>query len=120
MQALFERLHDESSNPVDTLVSTRLSIRISLSDPTAQITINGKKRPVEITYGQVDHRTDLDIQMTADQLHLILLDDYSIKKGFTSGELRVRGPVWKTLSLADIFRKGRTYYPEVLREQGLA
>ena len=119
MQALFEHLRDTNPNPVDALISTRLSIRFSLSDPAAQITIHAKKRPVEITYGQANGRVDLDIQMTANQLHLILLDEYSIKKGFSSGELKVRGPVWKTLSLADVFRQGRGFYPQVLQEQGL-
>jgi hypothetical protein len=119
MQALFERLRHETPNPVDTLVNSRLNIRLSLSDPDAQITIIARRPPVEVTYGKVNGRVDLEIGMTADQMHLILLDEYSIKTGFSNGELKVRGQVWKALSLADIFTKGRTYYPQVLQEQGL-
>ncbi|HBX70696.1 MAG TPA: hypothetical protein DEH25_15275 [Chloroflexi bacterium] len=119
MQALFEHLRHETPNPVDTLVSSRLNILITLSDPEAHININGRKRPVEVKYGTTNGRADLEISMTADQLHQILLDEYSIKTGFANGELKVRGPVWKTLAFADIFIQGRTYYPEVLREQGL-
>ena len=119
LQALFELLRDETPNPVDTLVSSHLSIRLSLTDPEAQITLNGKKRPVKVDYGQSNGRADLEISMMADQLHLILLDQYSIKKAFANGELKVRGPVWKTMTFADIFIKGRNYYPQVLREQGL-
>ena len=119
MQALFESLRNENPNPVDTLVSTRLNIRISLSDPEAQITIKARRPPVEVIYGKSDGRADLEIGMTADQMHLILLDKYSIKTGFTNGELKVRGQVWKALSLSDIFIKGRTYYPKVLQDHGL-
>jgi hypothetical protein len=119
MQALFERLRHETPNPVDTLVATRLNIRISLSVPDAQITINARRPPVEVTYGNANGRVDLEIGMTADQMHLILLDEYSIKTGFANGELKVRGQVWKALSLADIFIKGRTYYPLILQENGL-
>ena len=118
LQALFEHLRHETPNPIDTLVASHLSIRLMLTDPEAQITINGKKHPVEVNYGQANGRADLEISMTADQLHLILLDQYSIKSGFANGELKVRGPVWKTLAFADIFIKGRTYYPQVLQEQG--
>ena len=46
------------------------------------------------------------------------LDKYSIKQGFANGELQVRGPIWKALSFADIFQKGRAYYPDVLKDQG--
>jgi hypothetical protein len=119
LQALFEQLRQETPNPVDTLVSSHLSIRLKFSGPEAQILINGRKRPVEVNYGPTNGRADLEIEMTADHLHQILLDEYSIKSGFANGELKVRGPVWKTLAFADIFIKGRTYYPQVLKDQGL-
>ena len=119
MQAMFEQLRHETPNPVDTLVSSRLSIRLNLSDPEAHILIDGKKRPVEVKYGLTNGRVDLEIEMSADHLHQILLDEYSIKKGFANGELKVRGPVWKTFAFADIFTKGRTYYPQILIDQGL-
>lgn len=120
MQMLFEQLRHENPNPIDTLVASHLSIRLKLTNPAAQILINGKKRPVEVSYGLTNGRVDLEIEMTADHLHQILLDEYSIKKGFANGELKVRGPVWKTLAFADIFMKGRTYYPQVLQKQGLS
>ena len=119
MQALFDQLRHETPNPVDTLATSRLSIRLVLTDPDAQILINSKKRPVEVKYGPTNGRVDLEIGMTSEQLHLILLDEYSIKSGFANGELKVRGQVWKALSLADIFIKGRSYYPQMLQDQGL-
>ena len=120
MQALFERMRDMKPDPVNALVSSRMIICIHLTDPEAYITINGRNRPVKIDYGPSNSRADMEIEMTADQLHLILLDEYSIKRGFSKGELKVRGPIWKALSFADIFQKGRVYYPQVLKQQGLA
>ena len=119
MQALFESMRDMTPDPVDALVSSRMMIRINLTDPDATITIDGRKRPVAVHYGLPDGRADMEIGMKADQLHLILLDQYSIKQGFSNGELKVRGPIWKALSFADIFQKGRAYYPQVLKDQGL-
>jgi hypothetical protein len=106
-------------DPVDALASSHMVIRINLTDPDSHITINGRKRPVTIDYGQPNGRADLEIGMTADVLHLILLNEYSIKRGFSNGELKVRGPIWKALSFAEIFKKGRTYYSQVVGDQGL-
>ena len=119
MQSLFERMSTFTPDPVDALVSSHMVVRINLSEPDAQITINGRKRPVSIDYGSSNGRSDLEIGMKAETLHLILLDEYSIKQGFSNGELRVRGPIWKALSFADIFQKGRAYYPQVLKEYDL-
>lgn len=119
MQSLFEKMRGMTPDPVGALVSSHMIFYINLTDPNAHITINGRKRPVTIDYGSPNGRADMEIGMTADTLHLILLDEYSIKLGFTNGELKVRGPIWKALSFADIFQKGRTYYPQVLRDLGL-
>jgi hypothetical protein len=120
MQSLFERMNGLTPDPVDALVSSRMVVRIKLTEPEAQITINGRNRPVNIDYGSSNGRADLEIGMKAELLHLILLDEYSIKQGFSNGELKVRGPIWKALSFVDIFQKGRAYYPQVLEEYNLS
>jgi hypothetical protein len=119
MQTLFENMSDMTPDPVDALVSSHIMFRINLTEPDACITINGRKRPVTIEYGSTNGRADIEIGMTAETLHLILLDQYSIRQGFSNGELKVRGPIWKALSFADIFQKGRVFYPRVLKDQGL-
>ena len=119
MQSLFERMSDLTPDPVDALVSSHMVVRIKLTEPDAQITINGRKRPVNIDYGSSNVQAELEIGMKAETLHLILLDEYSIKQGFSNGELKVRGPILKALSFADIFQKGRMYYPQVLKEYDL-
>jgi hypothetical protein len=119
MKALFERMGGLAPDPVDALVSSHLVVRIKLTAPDAQITINGRKRPVSIDYGVVNGRADLEIGMKSETLHLILLDEYSIKQGFSNGELKVRGPIWKALSFVDIFKRGRAYYPQILKDYRL-
>jgi hypothetical protein len=119
MQALFEKMRKMNPNPVDALASSRMVIRIKLANPNAQITINGRRRPVTIDYGSINGRVDMEILMKAETLHLIMLDEYSIKQGFSNGEVKVNGPIWRALSFADVFQKGRTYYSEVLQDQGL-
>jgi hypothetical protein len=119
MRVLFEYLRQDASNPVDALVASRLVVRFQLEDPLASITINGRRRPVQVTYGDSPVRPVLDAQLSADTLHRVLLDEISLKKAVADRTLKVRGPVWKTRSMAEILRQGRTYYPQVLRDHHL-
>ena len=123
LRQLFERVREETPNPVDALVSTRLAIRLQLSQPQAVITIYGRRRPVEIAYGNSSpisqQRADLEAELTADTLHYILLDELSLKKAIANRQLKVRGPVWRTKPLAEILDQGKKHYPQILREQGL-
>jgi len=119
MKSLFQNLNRMEPNPVNALRSINMVICITLTDPDANITFNGRNRPVTIDYGSPNGRADMVIGMSADTLHLILLDEYSIRRGFSNGELKLRGPIWKALSFADIFQKVKAYYPKVLKEQGL-
>ncbi len=119
-RALLGRVQDQHPDAADAILASRLVIRLSTTDPDVEITINGRRRPVQISYGPVKLRPTLDIQMEADTLHRILLGEQSLKKAFAGGLLKVRGPVWKTADLAPLFAHGRQIYPQVLVEQGVA
>ena len=113
LKLLFDQIAREDGNAVDAIVRTRLIIRLSISDPEVEILVNGRKNPVEITYGQNRLRPDLDIRLSADVLHDILLKKRSLKGAFTSGAVKVRGPLIKSFVMEDIFRRGQELYPEI-------
>jgi hypothetical protein len=118
-RALLDRVQDQHPDAADAILASRLVIRLSTKEPDIEITINGRKRPVQITYGPGKLRPTLDIEMEADTLHRILLSEQSLKKAFVDGLVKVRGPVWKTADLAALFDYGRQIYPQVLIVQGL-
>ncbi len=118
MQALFEELQARPGNPVDALGRSRLVIRLQIAAPQGIILIDGRARPVSVTYGDGKKaRPDLDVRLSAETLHRILLDELSLKEALARKQITVRGPVWKTLSLADIFREGRELYPRIAAER---
>lgn len=119
-RALLERVQDQHPDAADSILASRLVICLSTMDPDVEITINGRRRPVQISYGPVKLRPTLAIQMEADTLHWILLGEQSLKTAFAGGLLKIRGPVWKTADLAPLFAHGRQIYPQVLVEQGMA
>jgi hypothetical protein len=119
MAAFFDQVQDMEPNPVEALISARLILRLRLSSPDAMITVSGRQSPIRIDYGETNGRADLEIAMTAEIFHLILLDAYSTKQGFMNGEIQVKGPIFKALAFVDFFVKGRALYPQILEEQKL-
>ena len=115
---LFSRIVQQNPHAADSLLSSRLVARLKCEDPTAEFMLNGRKRPMEITYGNSHTRPTLDIELPADMLHRILLDEISLTKALGSGQLKVRGPVWKASALADLFANGQEIYTQILSERG--
>jgi hypothetical protein len=118
-KALFARIEEEDPGAADAIRASYLVIRLRCTEPDAEITINGRQRPVQTTFGPSRLRPTLDIELAADALHRIMLGEQSMKRSLANGQLKVRGPVRKALALADLFRHGQTLYPQVLQEQRL-
>lgn len=118
-QAMFTRLQEENTDAAAAVSNARLLIRLRCTDPTAEVFINGRRNPVAINYGPVKDRPELDIAMEADTLHRILLGELTLPNALSAKLLKVRGPVWKTVVLADLFFQSQEYYPEILADQGL-
>jgi hypothetical protein len=93
-------------------------IRMRCTEPDAEITINGRQRPLETTFGPTRLRPTLEIDLSADTLHSIMLGELKIKKAIADRLLIARGPVWKAGALADLFHRGQALYQQVLDEQG--
>jgi hypothetical protein len=119
VRALFTRVEQADPHAGDAIVSSHLVMRLRSTAPDAEITINGRRRPVQITYGRDSIRPTLDIELPADLLHRILLGERSMKEAFANGELKVSGSIWRATALEDLFRRSKSLYPDILREQNL-
>lgn len=119
MRLLFARIEEEEPGAAGAMLASRLVIRLRCTTPDAEITINGRQRPVQTTFGPSSVRPTLDIELAADTLHEILLGQLSLRTALGNGLLRIRGPALKAMVLADLFRRGQVIYPEVLRTKGL-
>ena len=116
LKSLFNRLRIEEPEATRAVTSSRLIIRLNLRSPQAEILINGRYDPAQVSFQPGTLRPDLDISLPADTLHQILLAELPLKKALASGQMTVRGPINKTFALEDIFRKGQALYPQILRE----
>jgi hypothetical protein len=120
LRALFTRIERQNPDASVAVSASRLVIRLKCVDPVGELTINGRERPAQITYGASTIRPVLNIELAADTLHRIMLGEQSMTKALSSGLLKVRGPALKAATLAELFRSGQKLYPDVLVEQGLA
>jgi hypothetical protein len=120
MQVLFGRIEEENPSAGDAISASRLVIHIRCVEPEAEVTINGRKHPVAISYGSPKMRPTLQIELATQTLHRILLGELGLRQAFTRGQLKVRGPVHRIMVLANLFDELQKYYPQVLQEQCLA
>ena len=121
LRVLFDRIEAENPQAADAMLKSRLSFRFRCAEPEAVLLIDARQRPLHITYGANNSvKPDLDVKLSTDTLHQILLGHLSLTKALGSKQLLPTGPVWKTMVLADLFQHAKTIYPQVLQEQGLS
>jgi len=113
LRALFEQIHARDGAATRAIADARLVIRIRTHTPATEITIDGRKTPVTVSYTTTRFHPDLDIELSADVLHAVLMGEQSMKTAFTRGLLKVKGPFWKAFALEGIFRQGQRLYPQI-------
>jgi hypothetical protein len=117
--ALFSRIAEQDPGAADEILASHMVIRFRCTEPTAEFTVNGRRRPLQTIFGPSNLYPTLKIELATDTLHRIMLGELSLKTALARGLLKVQGPVWKSAALVDLFRQSQALYPQVLREQGL-
>ena len=118
-EKLFGVIESHDPKAADALLKASLAIRFECREPQASITIDARKAPVAVHYGANEIKPTIKVGLTADVLHCLLLGDIRLGKAIGSKLVDLDGPIWKTLSLADIFHYAQQFYPAVLQEHNL-
>lgn len=118
-QALFGVIEAQEPTAANALLKASLAITFNCTAPVASITIDARKAPVQLFYGPAPLKPTIEVGLTADTLHCLLLGEVRLAKAVGSELMDLKGPVWKTLSLGDIFHHAQRFYPSVLQENGL-
>ncbi|GMQ79097.1 MAG: hypothetical protein BMS9Abin02_1652 [Anaerolineae bacterium] len=116
---LFKEVQTRDSKAAEKVQKAKVLIRFYLQDPEASIIINGRRNPATITFDDMRIRPEVDVKMSADTFHHIILGDERLSKSLANGSMKIRGPARKALALADLFKQCQDLYPEILREQGI-
>ncbi len=118
-QQLFTAIEAHDAKAANALLKASLAIRFDCVAPAASITIDARRAPVAVRYGSSDVKPTIEIGLKADTLHCLLLGSIRLGKAVGSDLLDMKGPVWKTLALADLFHTAQELYPAVLAEHQL-
>ena len=108
----------EAADPstTETLLKSKIAIRFSLTEPKAEMMLDARKRPFHITYGPSTIKPTLDITLTTQTLHEILLGQLPLTKALGGKRIKPKGHVWKVITLAPLFDKAKDIYPSVLAD----
>lgn len=114
MRALFACVQQNYPRATEAIGKSKINIRMHTIAPAGEIMIHGRETPVRTTFGENGVKPDLEIEMSADTFHKILLGDLSLRTALGNGQMKVKGPIWKAMSLGDLFTVSRKCYPDIV------
>ena len=115
MQALFQRLLDEGRL---SQADAKLRIYLNITQPTANVLINMRTTPPQVTFGPARGPFDLEVTMSGDTIHTIWLRRMGVRHALAEGRIKLKGLPMRALALKPIFDAAEDLYPEVLAAQG--
>jgi len=118
VREVFERVTRESPHALTAVARAHLTVHLKFTHPVAEVTVNGRRPQVAITYGPSRLLADFDAHLTGDTLHAIALGQLSLAHALNTGQLKVVGPIYKIGPLADLFAAVKQHYPAVVQARG--
>lgn len=111
---MFDAIADDDA--VDTLVAGRMVINFRLSDPDADIWIDGRTRPVVTTFESIGVKATLTATISADSMHQLLLGTLPLTKALMFRKLKVGGSMSKAMTLETLLHACQGVYPDIAAE----
>jgi len=109
---MFDAVGDDES--MDSLVDAQMVINFRLSDPDADIWVDGRSRPVVTTFEPIEGVTPtLTATLSADSMHELLLGTLPLGKALLFRKLKVSGSKSKALGLEPLLHACQAVYPDI-------
>ena len=119
LRRVFE-IVQERQDAIETFTSSNLVIRLRLTDPDAEVLLDGRQPPLEIFFGERPGKADLELAMAADILHEVWTGQRKLKDAFFGGQIQSSGNIFLATKLTDLFREAERVYTETERTGGAA
>ena len=104
---------------LESFSKSNLVIRMSITEPEAEILLDGRQPPLEVFFGPRPGRANLEISLPADLLHNLWLSKESTRAAFYTGKIKTRGNLLKAMQLTEVFAEAELIYPTVARRYNL-
>lgn len=118
LRAVFSRMFDDIADDesMDELVAQRMVINFRLDDPTADIWIDGRRRPVVTTFEPFGVDATLTARLSADSMHALLLGTLPLGRALMFRKLKVSGSKSGALKLEPLLHACQAVYPGIADE----
>jgi len=114
LRRVFDKVK-ERPGAIETFTSSNLVIRLRLTDPDAEVLLDGRQPPLEIFFGARPGKADLELTMTADLLHEVWSGQRKLKDAFFGGQIQSSGNIFLAMKLTDLFREAERAYMLIQR-----
>jgi len=109
---MFETVADDDS--MGSLVDAQMVINFQLNDPSADIWVDGRLRPVVTTFAPIDGvSASLTAKLSADSMHELLLGTLPLGKALLFRKLKVSGSKSKAMGLEPLLHACQAVYPDI-------
>ena len=104
---------------IESFTRSNLVIRMRITDPTAEVLLDGRQPPLQVFYGPTPGLANLEIGLPADLLHELWLGRESTHKAFYTGRIHTKGNLLKAMQLGEVFQEAERIYPTIAHKYGL-
>jgi putative sterol carrier protein len=112
--AMFDAIADDES--LDGLVALQMVINFRLRDPSADIWVDGRARPVVTTFEPIGADPSLTARLSANSMHDLLLGKLPLGKALLFRKLKVAGSKSKAIQLESLLHACQAVYPAIAAE----
>ena len=99
---------------MDGLVAQQMVINLRLHDPSADIWVDGRTRPVATTFEPIGVDATLTATLSADSMHELLLGTLPLGKAMLFRKLKVAGSRSRALKLEPLQHACQAVYPGIV------
>ncbi len=113
LYAVLQRVFDtvkERPAAIESFTKSNLVVRLRLTEPDAEVLLDGRQPPLEVFFGPRPGKADLELTMAADTLHQVWSGQRKLRDLFFSGQIQTSGNLFRAMELADLFREAERAY----------
>jgi putative sterol carrier protein len=116
LRAVFSEMFDDVADDdgMDGLVAQQMVINFRLHDPSIDIWVDGRTRPVGTTFEPIGVDATLTAELSADSMHELLLGALPLGKAVLFRKLKVSGSRSRALRLEPLLHACQAVYPGIV------
>ena len=119
LRAVFSEMFDDVADDdrMSGLVEQQMVINFRLRDPSADIWVDGRTRPVATTFEPIGVDATLTAELSADSMHQLLLGSLPLGKALMFRKLKVSGATSRAVKLEPLLHACQAVYPGIVDER---